>query len=389
MSVPDSIVAAINTSGRAVLFAGTTVCIAILGLIALGVSFFNGMAVGAAVAVGLTMVASLTLLPALLSLLGLKVLPRKQRRAVRAGQFIDVHADRILGPLVASSWPRRKVALGLAGAAVIVALAIPFFSLRLGQGDQGNDPSSTTTRKGYDLIAQGFGVGYNSTLEAVVDGPGATDPAYLQKVGQTLAATPGVDPASVAPDPAEQHGSRSCRSSRPPRRRTRRPTTWSSTCAPTSCRRSTTERRTTSTSTATPRSTSTSPRCSSAKMPLFIAAVVGLSFLLLMIAFRSLVIPLTAAVMNLLAAGASFGIVVAIFQWGWGSDGARRRQGRPDRRLGTGDVLRDPVRPVDGLPGVPGQPDARGVGAHRGQRAGRSPSARPRPAASSPPPRSS
>ena len=89
MPVPESIVNAINTSGRAVLFAGTTVCIAILGLIALGVSFFNGMAVATALAVGFTMAASLTLLPALLSLFGLKVLPRKQRAAVRAGEFID------------------------------------------------------------------------------------------------------------------------------------------------------------------------------------------------------------------------------------------------------------------------------------------------------------
>jgi len=85
MSVPDSIQAAINTSGRAVLFAGTTVCVAMLGLTLLGVSFFYGMAIGTAIAVSLTMIASVTLLPALLSLLGLKVLPRKQRRAVRAG----------------------------------------------------------------------------------------------------------------------------------------------------------------------------------------------------------------------------------------------------------------------------------------------------------------
>ena len=99
MPLPDSIVLAINTSGRAVLFAGTTVCIAILGLIALGVSFFNGMAVATALAVGLTMVASLTLLPALLSLFGLKVLPRKQRAAVRAGEFIADRPAGLVGPL--------------------------------------------------------------------------------------------------------------------------------------------------------------------------------------------------------------------------------------------------------------------------------------------------
>ena len=206
---------------------------------------------------------------------------------------------------------------------------MPFFSLRLGQGDQGNDPPSTTTRKGYDLIAKGFGVGYNSNLEAVIDGPEATDPAYLQTVGQALATHPERRPGQRAPDSAEQHGrarvvqvdrlAPGCEDLRPGQHAAHRRT----------CRRSTTERRTTSTSTATPRSRSTSRRCSRAKLPLFIAAVVGLSFLLLMIAFRSVVVPLTAAVMNLFAAGASFGIVVAIFQWGWGSEALGVGKGGP------------------------------------------------------------
>jgi putative drug exporter of the RND superfamily len=318
MSVPDSIIASINTSGRAVLFAGSTVCIAILGLIALGVSFFNGMAIGAAVAVGLTMAASLTLLPALLSLLGLKVLPRTQRRAVRAGQFIDVHPTGFW-----AQWSRlvaaHKIALGLAGTAVIVAMALPFFSMRLGQGDQGNDPSSTTTRKGYDLIAAGFGVGYNSNLEAVIDGPGATDPAYLQTVGQALANTPGVDPASVHPIPLNN---------------TAALVSFKSTASPQDAKTYSLVKHLRS-STLPPVYDGTAnhiyvygdtaiqvdfAKVLSAKMPLFIAAVVGLSFLLLLIAFRSVVVPLTAAVMNLFAAGASFGVVVAIFQWGWGSE---------------------------------------------------------------------
>ena len=151
------------------LFAGTTVCIAMLGLTALGVSFFYGLAIGTAIAVSLTMIASVTLLPALLSLLGLKVLPRKQRRAVRAGQFEDFHAKGFWArwsELVA----RRKAVTGLIGAAVMIALAIPFFSMRMGHADQGNDRASTTTRKGYDLIAQGFGQGYNSNLTLVVSG---------------------------------------------------------------------------------------------------------------------------------------------------------------------------------------------------------------------------
>jgi len=136
MSVPDSIQAAINTSGRAVLFAGTTVCVAMLGLTLLGVSFFYGMAIGTAIAVSLTMIASVTLLPALLSLLGLKVLPRKQRRLVRAGQFEDFHAKGFWArwsELVAN----RRAVTGVIGLALMVALAIPFFSMRMGHADQG------------------------------------------------------------------------------------------------------------------------------------------------------------------------------------------------------------------------------------------------------------
>jgi putative drug exporter of the RND superfamily len=323
----DSIVASMNTSGRAVLFAATTVCIALLGLIALGVSFFNGMAIGAAVAVSLTMAASLTLLPALLSLIGLKVLPRKQRRAVRAGEFIDLHPTGFW-----ARWSRivahNKFVLSLGAAAVIVVLALPFFSMRLGAGDQGNDPSGTTTRSGYDLIAQGFGVGYNSTLEAVIDGPGAADPAYLAKVGGALQATPGVDPTSVHSIPLTSSVAL---------------VSFKSTTSPQDAKTYTLVKHL--------RASSLPPLYSgtanhvyvygdtaiqvdfakvlAAKMPLFIAAVVGLSFLLLLIAFRSLVIPLTAAVMNLLAAGASFGVVVAIFQFGWGSDALGLGKGGP------------------------------------------------------------
>jgi RND superfamily putative drug exporter len=327
MSVRDSIVTSMDTSGRAVLFAATTVCIALLGLLALGVSFFNGMAIGAAVAVSLTMAASLTMLPALLSLFGLKVLPRKQRRDVRAGQFIEPHATGFW-----ARWSvtvaRHKSLLSLGAAAVIVVLALPFFSMRLGAGDQGNDPKGSTTRSGYDLIATGFGVGYNSTLEAVVDGPGATDPAYLQKVSTTLQGTTGVDPTSVHAIPLNS---------------TVAFVSFKSTTSPQDAK--------TYALVKDLRAHALPPvydgtanhvyvygdtaiqvdfaKVLAAKLPIFIAAVVGLSFLLLLVAFRSLVIPLTAAVMNLLAAGASFGVVVAIFQYGWGADALGLGKGGP------------------------------------------------------------
>ncbi|WP_018505982.1 MMPL family transporter [Parafrankia discariae] len=327
MPVAESVVNAINTSGRAVLFAGTTVCIAILGLIALGVSFFNGMAVATALAVGLTMIASLTLLPALLSLFGLKVLPRKQRAAVRAGEFID---DRPTG--FWARWSRfvaqRRVAVAIISGAVMIVIALPFFSLQLGSSDQGSDPKTSTTRTGYDLISADFGVGYNSTLEAVVSGPGASDKAYLRRVSETLADVPGVDPGSIGTAPLARNVAF---------------VTFKTTTSPQSEKTYQLVRHLRSTVLPplydgtdnhiyTYGDTAINVDFASVlarKMPLFIAVVVGLSFILLLIAFRSLVIPLTAAVMNLLAAGGSFGLAVAVFQYGWFSDSMGAGPGGP------------------------------------------------------------
>jgi RND superfamily putative drug exporter len=318
MSVEESIVVAINTSGRAVLFAGTTVCIALLGLWALGVSFLYGVSLGTAIGVALTMIASLTLLPALLGFLGLKVLPRKQRRAVRAGEF-DLAEHRGFWYRWSHLVEGRKVLLGLAAGALLVVLAIPFFSIRLGSSDQGNDPKASTTRKGYDLIAQGFGPGYNSALQLVVSGPGATDQAFLSKVSTALRDVPNVAPASVQTVPTGKQVAL---------------ITFKSTTSPQDAK--TTELVKTLRKDVLPPLYANSgnhvyvygvtaifvdfAKVLSAKMPLFFAAVIGLSFLLLLVAFRSLVVPATAALMNLLAAGASFGIVVAVFQWGWGSE---------------------------------------------------------------------
>jgi RND superfamily putative drug exporter len=327
MSVNDSIPLAINTSGRAVLFAGTTVCIAMLGLIALGVNFFYGMAIGVAVAVCLTMVASLTLLPALLSFLGLKVLPRKQRRAIKDGTFVPstkVGAWARWSEVVA----KRRFPLGIGAAVLIIAMAIPFFSMRMGHADQGNDPAGTTTRKGYDLIAQGFGVGYNSTLTLVVHGPDVQQMA--QKVGDAVRTVKDVDPASVyVPG---------------------KPLTDSISLVSIKSTTSPQDKRTTDLvnrlrdDVLPPLYKGTADRVYvygqtavyadfthvlASKMPLFIGAVVLLSFLLLMIAFRSLLVPLTAAIMNLFAAGASFGVIVAIFQWGWGAEALGIGKGGP------------------------------------------------------------
>ncbi len=326
--VNDSIVISLDTSGRSVLFAGMTVVIAILGLCALGVSFLYGVSIGTAIGVALTMLASLTLLPALLSLFGLKVLPRRQRRALRAG---SVHGDEHTG--VWARWARlierRPIVPALAAGVVIMMLAIPFFSIRLGSSDQGNDPAGTTTRKGYDLVAAAFGASYNGKLELVADGPDASNPAFLDKLTSLLKHTDGVVASSVSAQPVP-HTSVAF-------------VNFTPTTTPQDAR--TTDLVKNLRSTALPtidNGTSTKvyvfggtainvdfAKVLSAKMPLFFALVIGLSFLLLVLAFRSLVIPLTAAAMNLLAAGASFGVVVAIFQWGWGSQALGIGSGGP------------------------------------------------------------
>ncbi len=327
MSVDDSIAKAVNTSGRAVLFAGTTVCIAMLGLITLGVNFFYGMAIGTSVAVSLTMVASLTLLPALLHFLGLKVLPRKQRRALREGTYVP--STRVgfwhrWAELVA----QRKVLFGVLSAGLIVLMAIPFFSMRLGHADQGNDPSSSTTRRGFDLISQGFGPGYNSTITLVVSGPNAE--ATANKVATAVKTVPDVDPASVYAIPKPLTPTLSLVNIKT----TTSPQDVKTTELVNNLRKNVLPAIYAATGDHVYVYGQTAvyvdfTHVLSSKMPLFIGAVVILSFLLLLLAFRSIVVPATAALMNLFAAGASFGVIVAIFQWGWGAEALGIGSGAP------------------------------------------------------------
>jgi RND superfamily putative drug exporter len=153
LSVEDAIVQSVDTSGRAVMFAGITVCIALLGMFALGVSFLYGVAIAAAIVVACTVLAALTLLPALLGFMGFRVLGRGARRDVKAGQFTTAHGGgfwtRWTGLLSSHPAPMAAVAVVL-----LAVIAIPFFSLRLGSADAGSDPSGTTTRQAYGLLAQ-------------------------------------------------------------------------------------------------------------------------------------------------------------------------------------------------------------------------------------------
>ncbi len=318
--VESSIATAVNTSGRAVLFAGIVVCIALLGMFALGITFFYGLAIAAALGVACTMVAALTLLPALLAFIGPRVLSRRQKRSLAE------HGPRIVGAGTRGFWSRwadfirrRPVVPAVVALIVVVFVALPFFSLRLGISDQGNDPTYTTTRQAYDLLAQGFGPGFNGPLLLATVHEGQADPATLDRLATALAGQPGV--ASVEAPlvlPATDGRQVALVTVYP----TTSPQAAATTALITHLRDSTIPAVVDGTGTTVYVGGNTAifadfAQVISGKLPLFIGLVVLLSFLLLMVVFRSLLIPLTAAVMNLLSIGAAFGVLVGVFQWGW------------------------------------------------------------------------
>jgi len=317
MSVEDSIVSAVNTSGRAVLFAGATVCVALLGMLVLGFSFLNGLGIAASLTVLITMFASLTLLPCLLGFQKQRVLSRRERRRLAS--------DGPEAKMVEGGWQnwalfvsRHPRVLSIGALLAIVLIALPVFSLNLGISDQGSDPAGTTTRTAYDLLAQGFGPGFNGPLAVVgaIHTPadvtamdsldtalhGAKDVAFVSAVTVNTART--VAFIDVVPKSSPQD--------------------TQTTALIDNIRNDYVPAATSTTHTAIYVGGSRAladdfAQVLDSKIPLFLAVIVILGCLLLMVAFRSVLIPLVAAVMNLLAVGASFGLVVAVFQWGWGS----------------------------------------------------------------------
>ncbi len=317
MSVEDAIVTAVNTSGRAVLFAGATVCVALLGMLVLGFSFLDGLGVAASVTVLITMLAALTLLPSLLAFQKHRVLSRRERRrlANEGPEAALVEGGWQRWALYVSRHPRS---LSLGSLVVIVLIALPIFTLNLGISDQGSDPAGSTTRVAYDYLAQGFGPGSNGPLLVVGDVRTSADVATMSSLAQSLRSAPDV--ASVGPvtlNPAKTVALVTVISKSSPQSRT-------TTSLIDAIRSQYVPRATATTHTAiyVGGSRALSDDFSNildSKIPLFLVVIVLLGCLLLMVAFRSVVIPLVAALMNLLAVGASFGLVVAVFQWGWGS----------------------------------------------------------------------
>ena len=311
----DAAVTAINTSGRAVLFAGGTVCVAILGILVLNLNFLNGLAVASALTVVFTVLAAITLLPALLGVFGMRVLSRRQRRRLASPHAVQAPAG--AWARWAGTIERRPAILGAVATVVMLVLTIPVLSLRLGSSDQGNNPASSTTRQAYDLLARGFGPGFNGPLLLVAQTSSAADQAALSSLEAQL---PHVaDVTSVVPL-AAAHGTEVIQvtpgTSPEDKATSGLITSLRDTVIP-AAERGTTLRVYVGGITATFADFAT---VVTGKLPWFIAAIIGVSFLLLVVAFRSLLIPATGAVMNLLSAGAAFGVLTAFFQWGWGSD---------------------------------------------------------------------
>ena len=319
MGVEEAIVEAVDTGGRAVMFAGITVCIALLGMFALGVGFLYGVAVAAAIAVALTVFAALTLLPALLGFLGPHVLGRRARRALAAGKFKSADGGRLWARWATVLHARPAWVAGLA-LVLMAVIAIPFFSMRLGSSDAGADPPGSTTRVAYDLLAEGFGPGYNGPLQLVAEVRSHEQRQAFAGVAHVVSHTAGV--VSVS-EPAILPG----RGGASPVESVNVYPVGSPQAASTS--RLLTMLR----DQIIPRASTGShvqvlvggqtaifadfASVLSSKLPLFIGVVVGLSLLLLIAVFRSLAVPAMAAAMNMLSAGAGFGVIVAVFQWGW------------------------------------------------------------------------
>ena len=315
MPVPEAIGRANATAGLSVLFAGVTVVVAIAGLQVSGIPMMTMMGWASALMVAVLMFAAVTLLPAVLGIVRHKV------NSVRVPFIKQKPAN---NPRSKSArWSAKVVAkpvrFGLVAAVLLGVLAAPVFAMRLGFADAGNDAPTTTTRKAYDLVADAYGPGVNGPMSVVVELDGSKDDAAtLASVGKALAADPGVasvdDPTispkkdlavfNVTPTTAPQDAKTDQLVER--LRNEVLPDTLGD------------ARKDASVTGGTPMLSDISDRLQK-RMPWFLGAVIGLAFVALLLVFRSILVPLKAALLNVLSVGAAYGVLVAVFQWGWGA----------------------------------------------------------------------
>jgi len=309
----ESIVRSMATSGKAVLFAGCTVVISLLGMLLLGQPFVFGLSFGAIAAVLLVMGSALTMLPALLGF---------------TGHAIDrFHVPHLLhrsgpGPEHTFWWrwsrviQRRPWIAAIVSLVILVVFALPLFGMHLAFSDDGNSPTSLTTRRSYDLLATGFGPGHNGPLVIAAEVPSAGDRPVVSTLAANLRATPDVafvtspsfnaagDTAVLIVSPQTSPQDLRTQSLVQHLRSEVVPATVANTRVKVLVGGETA-------------AAVDSSRDFSHRLPWVIGGVVLLSFLLLMSVFRSVAVPIKAAIMNLLSIGAAYGVIVAVFQWGW------------------------------------------------------------------------
>ncbi|WP_040495620.1 MMPL family transporter, partial [Ilumatobacter nonamiensis] len=317
LSVEESAARANATAGSAVVFAGGTVVIAISGLAVVGIPFLTAMGFATAFTVLVAVLVAVSLLPAMLGFCGTNIDRWKAPFTKTRTRAVDKET---LGHKWAEAVTKRP-AVSLVGALLVMgALALPMLDMRLGMTDAGTAPESTTERQAYDLLGEGFGDGFNGPLTVVVDAAGSDDPeqvvmAYSDAIGAdpdivqvspanfneagdtaVFSAIPTTGPAEAATDDLVHH---------------LRDDVFPSIEADTGTQISLTG--------STASNIDVSEKLADA-LPVFMIVVLGLTFLLLMVAFRSILVPLKASLAILLSIVSSFGVVVAVFQWGWMKD---------------------------------------------------------------------
>ena len=362
-TVRESVAIAMNTAGRSVVFAGATVVISLFGMLFMGIGFIGGLGITASLTVAVTVLASITLLPALLGFAGENIERTRWRGLVAAG-FVAIalvgaglESGPVIGAgmglalltLVAGSFvpalkrevrhrppkPLRETAAyrwsriiqhrpwpaALAASAVLLVLALPVLSLRLGFADESNFADDTTTKQAYDLVVEGFGEGFTGPIYLVAEVDGVAQLEALAAINEEVAADPNVadvlgpqpnDPAAptaarwlVTPKGGPQDEATTQLVNRlrddvlPPIEQATGADVLVSGLVAANVDMS---------------------QYMSERMPVFFGAVLALSFLLLMVVFRSLLVPLKAVIMNLLSIGAAYGVIIALFQWGWLGD---------------------------------------------------------------------
>ncbi|MEU5951730.1 MMPL family transporter [Streptomyces sp. NPDC047525] len=330
----ESIGRAVSTAGSAVIFAGITVIIALVGLSVVGIPILTQIGVAAALTVAVAVLVALTLLPALLGFVGPRVLGRRARAEREAKEQAgpdssrtpldkDTGDDRSAKPTMGLRWvqlvARRPVLFLVAACAALVVLALPAADIRLGLPDDGSEPTSTTQRKAYDLVTEGFGPGNNGPLTIVVDSKEGGDAnAAAKRVSSSISSLPDVK--VVSPAVPNKAGDTVLMMVTPKSS----PASAATEDLVSDIRvRAADVHRDSGAAIAVTGTTALnidiSQRIADTLLP-YVAVVVGLAFLLLMLMFRSILVPLKAALGFLLSLAATFGVMVAVFQWGWAVD---------------------------------------------------------------------